>query len=270
MANGYPVATWRLILPPPADGATHMAVDEAIWEAVAEGRVPPTLRLYAWSPPCLSLGRNQPAATVNRRVLEERGYDLVRRPTGGQAVLHIDELTYSVALPLADPRARGDILESCARLSAGLVRALEILGVVGATARRRPHPPQARGPVCFETTADFEVAVGGRKLIGSAQRRGRGTLLQHGALPLWGDITRICPLLVPPADPQRVAARATTLEAVLGRRITWEKAAEAMTEGFAQALNLHLEPGGLTPEERQRAEQLRREKYASEEWTGRV
>lgn len=270
MANGYPVATWRLILSPPADGATHMAVDEAIWEAVAAGRAPPTLRLYAWSPPCLSLGRNQPITTVNRQALQERGYDLVRRPTGGQAVLHIDELTYSVVLPLADPRVQGDILESCARLSAGLVRALGILGVVGATARRRPHSRAARRPVCFETTADFEVAVDGRKLIGSAQRRGRGTLLQHGALPLWGDITRICPLLVPPADPRRVATRATTLEAALGHRVTWEEAAEAMTEGFAQALNLHLEPGGLTPEERLRAGQLRREKYANEEWTSLI
>ncbi|HEY74915.1 MAG TPA: lipoate--protein ligase family protein [Thermoflexia bacterium] len=270
MANRYPLATWRLVLSPPADGATHMAVDEAIWEAVAVGRAPPTLRLYSWSPPCLSLGRNQPVTTVNRQALRERGYDLVRRPTGGQAVLHIDELTYSVILPLSDPRAQGGILESCERLSAGLVRALEILGVAGAVARRRPHPPQARGPVCFETTADFEVAVGGRKLIGSAQRRGRGTLLQHGALPLWGDITRICPLLVPPADPQRVAARATTLEAVLSHRISWERAAEAMIEGFAQALNLRLEPDGLTPEERQRVEQLRQEKYASEGWTSLV
>ena len=270
MANRYPTATWRLVLSPPADGATHMAVDEAIWEAVAAGRVPPTLRLYAWSPPCLSLGRNQPVATVNRQALRERGYDLVRRPTGGQAVLHIDELTYSVVLPLSDPRARGGVLESCERLSAGLVRALEILGVKEAVARRRPHPPTARGPVCFETTADFEVAVGGRKLIGSAQRRGQGALLQHGALPLWGDITRICPLLVPPADPRRVAARATTLEGVLGRRIAWEAAAQATAEGFAQALNIRLEPGSLTPEERRRAEHLRREKYASEEWTGRI
>jgi len=270
MAHQYPPAIWRLILSPPADGATQMAVDEAIWQAVGAREAPPTLRLYAWSPPCLSLGRNQPVAAVNRQALRQRGYHLVRRPTGGQAVLHIDELTYSVVLPLSDPRARGGVLDSCERLSAGLIRALEILGVVGATARRRTASPPASGPVCFETTADFEVAVGGKKLIGSAQRRGRGVLLQHGALPLCGDVTRICFLLVPPADPRRVRARAITLEQAIGRPVPWREAAEAMIEGFAQALNLRLVLEGLTPKEKQTAERLRKQKYGSEKWTSLV
>ena len=103
----YPPATWRLLRSAPADGATNMAVDEAILRAVAAGRVPPTLRLYAWEPPCLSLGRAQAAADVDLGALRVAGgstelaevFDLVRRPTGGKAILHVDELTYSVVAP---------------------------------------------------------------------------------------------------------------------------------------------------------------------------
>lgn len=266
MAEQYPPARWRLVLSPAADGPTQMAVDEAIWEAVAEGTAPPTLRLYAWDPPCLSLGRHQPIDSVDLKAVARRGYGVVRRPTGGQAVLHIDELTYAVILPLSDPRARGGVLQSCERLSAGLLRAIQILGVRGAVAHRR-HSREVAGAVCFETPADFEIAVGGRKLIGSAQRRGRGTLLQHGAIPLSGDIARICSLLNPPADPQRVRSRATTLEQVLGRSITWAEAAAAVQRGFAEALNLELVPGELTEREKQRSRQLRDQRYATESWT---
>lgn len=257
---------WRLIRSGPADGPTQMAIDEAIWQGVAEGRVPPTLRLYAWEPPCLSLGRHQSADEVDRDALAAAGYGLVRRPTGGRAILHIDELTYSVAAPLTDPRVRGDVLTSCRRISQGLLAALALLGVRNAVAQeQRPSAPT--GPVCFETPGEFEIVVDGRKLIGSAQMRGRGALLQHGALPLTGDIARICPFLIPSADPARVRARAVTLSAVLGREVSWEEVAQAVADGFARALNLQLEPGELTPWEVESAQQLRQEKYASDTWT---
>lgn len=265
----YPHATWRLIYTAPADGPFQMAVDEAIWQAVAGGRSLPTLRLYAWEPPCLSLGRHQSVREVNREALRAAGYGLVRRPTGGRAILHTDELTYSVAAPLRDPRVRGDVLTSCEQLSQGLLEALRLLGIGNAAAHQSKQHLPAAGPVCFEAPALFEITVGGRKLVGSAQMRGRGALLQHGAVPLWGDIARICPFLIPPADPLRVRARATTLEAVLGRRVSWEEAAEAMAEGFARALNLRLEPGGLTAWEQEVARRLQEEKYGAEEWTGR-
>lgn len=266
MTRGDAPLAWRLIYFPPADGPTQMAVDEAIWRGVGEGRVPPTMRLYAWEPPCLSLGRHQSADEVNRDALAAAGYGLVRRPTGGRAILHIDEVTYSVALPLTHLLARGDVTESCRRISAGLLAALEILGVPQADTHRQKPPPPA-GPVCFEQPGAFEVIVGGRKLIGSAQARGKGALLQHGAIPLTGDIARICAFLRAPAAPARVRARATTLAEVLGREVSWEEAARAVAEGFARALELRLEPGELTPWEMETAHQLRREKYAAEEWT---
>jgi lipoate-protein ligase A len=268
--NRYPPATWRLFRSAPADGATNMALDEAILRAVAAGRVPPTLRLYAWEPACLSLGRAQPLADVDLQAVRAAGFDLVRRPTGGKAILHVDELTYSAVAPQEDPRVAGGIVESYRRLSAGLVYGLEQLDVTGLVADQRAGDRRLEGPVCFEVPSDYEITVGGRKLVGSAQMRTHGVVLQHGALPLYGDIARICPLLSAHPDPARVRARATTVEEALGRSVTWDEAAGALAAGFARALSLRLEPGGLTDEERGWADELRVERYATDEWTRRV
>ncbi|RLC86950.1 MAG: hypothetical protein DRI79_09275, partial [Chloroflexi bacterium] len=181
-----------------------MAVDEAILRAVAAGLVPPTLRLYAWEPPCLSLGRAQPLADVDREAVQAAGFNLVRRPTGGRAILHVDELTYSVVAPQGEPRVTGGIVESYRRLSAGLVHGLERLGMAGLVAdRRAPPSPTGRGGtgVCFEVPSDYEITAGGRKLVGSAQMRAQSVVLQHGAVPLHGDIARICSLLASRPDP---------------------------------------------------------------------
>jgi lipoate-protein ligase A len=194
----------------------------------------------------------------------------VRRPTGGRAILHVDELTYSVVAPLEEPRVDGGIVESYRRLSAGLVRGLERLGIAGLVADRRVGNRHPEGPVCFEVPADYEITVGGRKLVGSAQMRVRRGVLQHGALPLHGDVARICPLLTARPDPARVRARATTVEEALGRPVTWDDAAGAVAAGFAEALNLRLEPGTLTDEERAWAEELRAGRYAADAWTRRV
>ena len=278
MKDDYPPASWRLIRSAQADGATNMAMDEAILRAVVNGQVPPTLRLYAWEPPCLSLGRSQKVADVDLDALRAVGYDLVRRPTGGKAILHVDELTYSVVVPQDDPRMAGGIVGSYRRLSVGLVRGLERLSVTGLVADQQAESRRLEGPVCFEVPSDYEITVGGRKLVGSAQMRSQGVVLQHGALPLWGDITRICSLLVARPDPAKMRARATTVEQTLRgadptqveRPVTWAQAAEALAEGFGEALNLGLEPGLLTAQERDWMEELRAERYATREWTHNV
>ena len=266
----YPLAIWRLLRSALADGATNMAVDEAILRAVAAELVPPTLRLYAWEPACLSLGRAQPLADVDLQALRTAGFGLVRRPTGGQAILHADELTYSVVAPQGESRVAGGIVESYRRLSAGLVHGLRRLGVVDLVANQRVGNRHPEGPICFEVPSDYEITVGGRKLVGSAQMRAQGVVLQHGALPLYGDVARICPLLSAHPDPARVRARAATVEEALGRPVTWDELVDALAAGFAQALNLRLEPGMLTDEERAWAEELRAERYAAGEWTRRV
>jgi lipoate-protein ligase A len=247
-----------------------MAEDEAILRAVTAGQVLPTLRFYAWEPACLSLGRTQKVADVDLDAVRAAGFGLVRRPTGGKAILHADELTYSVTAPEAEPRVAGSIVGSYRHLSAGLVRGLELLGVRTLVVDRRVENCRPGGPVCFEVPSDYEITVGGRKLVGSAQMRARSAVLQHGTLPLYGDISRICPLLVAHPDAARVRARATTIREALGRPVTWGEVADALAEGFAEALNLCLEPGTLTDEERAWVKELRAKKYATDEWTYRV
>lgn len=255
-----------------------MAVDEAILEAAGQGFVPPTLRLYAWNPPCLSLGYAQPVSDADPAALTQHGWDIVRRPTGGRAILHTDELTYSVSAPLSEPRVAGNVLESYQRLAQALLQALHHLAVPAETEEKYnlPQGSDPKGPVCFEVPSNWEITVDGKKLIGSAQVRRKVGVLQHGSLPLAGDLTRITNALFFPHEDARaeaairLLARATTIEAALGKTITWQQAAEAMTAAFAQMLNLNLIQGELTAAEIAHANQLVEEKYARPDWTARV
>lgn len=268
----YARATWRLIVDAEADGPSNMAVDEAILRAVAAGSRPPTLRFYGWSPPCLSLGRNQPLADADLAACRAEGIDVVRRPSGGQAVLHADELTYSAILMQTDPRSEGGVLEAYRRISDGLLLGLEALGVAAVQAVGQRGGEHATTPICFETPSEYEVTVGGRKLVGSAQWRSRGGVLQHGSLPLSGDLTRIVRYVVM-EDGERegkrrlLRGRVVTLEEAAGQRFTFQDGVEALAKGLAQALNLDLVQEPLSDEERASARALRQSRYVAEDWT---
>lgn len=247
-----------------------MAVDEAILRGVAEGSSPPTLRFFAWQPACLSLGQAQPVGDVDFEACRAAGVDVVRRPTGGRAILHTDELTYSVTVREDEPRVHGGIVESYRRLSEGLLAGLIRLGLPAQQVERPDGHDRDQGPVCFEAPSNYEIVFGGRKLIGSAQVRKSGAILQHGSLPLVGDIARICDVLAARPDRDRVHTRATTVEQAIGRSVTFDEAACALSRGFAEALILDLQPGELTSREQAWIDELRREKYGSGSWTRRI
>ena len=259
-----------------------MAIDEAILHALADGVGCPTLRFYQWDPPCLSLGYNQRYTEVDEAACVRLAYTWVRRPTGGRAILHTDELTYSVIAPAGDPRVEGGIVESYRRLSTGLLTGLRALGAdVFQAQTEKVLNSQKRG-VCFDTPSNYEITVGGKKLIGSAQVRRRGMVLQHGTLPLTGDLDRIFACLhvdEPGSEGKSVSAdwgkewllaRACTLEQALGREVSFDEAADALAQGFASALDLRLELADLNQHERTLVERLRREQYASDDWNRRV
>lgn len=265
---------WRVIFHQPLDGATNMAIDQAIMEAVGTGTVPPTLRFYAWSPACLSLGYAQHADEVDLKRLDDAGWDIVRRPTGGKAILHTDELTYSISAPDTHPIMRGGILESYQRISEALLAGLSLLQV-DAMMTSKEAAGRAEGPVCFEVPSNFEVTSGGRKLIGSAQVRRQKTVLQHGTIPLYGDVARICDVLVYENEVIRdwaraqVRERAITLEEALGRRVSWQATADALSRGFQERFNIRLVPGDLSDEESLQAKTLSVTTYAESAWTQR-
>lgn len=255
-----------------------MAVDEAILEAIGRDEVKPTLRLYAWDPPCLSLGYAQPFSDVDMHRVEQNGWHVVRRITGGRAILHTDELTYSVIGPQNEPRLLGSVIESYRRLSQALMQALEFLGLSVKAAPKAedvPNSPNAE-PICFEVPSHYEITAGGKKLIGSAQARKKAGVLQHGTLPLTGDLTRITKVLSFENENLREQAgirlleRATTVASISGKYISWDEAASAFSEAFKTALNLNFEITGLTPNEIKRADQIVKEKYTHPNWTKRI
>ncbi len=255
-----------------------MAVDESVLEHIYRGESIPTLRLYAWDPPCLSLGHAQPFSDVDLTRLKQHGWDIVRRATGGRAILHTDELTYSVTAPADEPRVAGTVLESYNRLAAALLSAVQALSLPVEIKEHASEPVlQNLNPVCFEVPSSYEItANGGKKLIGSAQARKKEGVLQHGSLPLTGDLTRICDVLVFKDEIARADAahrlldRATTVESVLGRVVDWEMAARAFVRAFEAQLGIKFELGKLSASESRRAEQLVHEKYDHPSWTERV
>ena len=274
----YEYATWRLLITPPDTGAWNMAVDEALLSSIYQGLSPATLRLYAWEPACLSLGYAQPIRDADLARLDERGWGIVRRPTGGRAILHMDELTYSVIAPNDEPRLLGGVLQSYQSISHALLHALQSLGIPAQASEKAdpPDPSSLTGLVCFEVPSPYEIIAAGKKLIGSAQARKREGVLQHGSLPLHGDLTRITQVLSYENEQERKLAaarlleRAATVAQILGEGLAWEIASQAFVESFSSVLNLKLQPQGLSTLESAAAEQLVAEKYSYLAWTKRV
>lgn len=253
-----------------------MAADEAILEHIHRGEAPATLRLYSWNPPCLSLGYAQSFKDVDVERLHAHGWEVVRRVTGGRAILHTDELTYSVTGSADEPVLAGGVLESYNRLAQALLFAVRELSVpVEMKEYEDGHTQQNLNPVCFEVPSTYEITVDGKKLIGSAQARKKEGVLQHGSLPLTGDLSRICDVLIFENEAerqnakQRLLARATTIQSVLGVDVAWERAAQSLVRGFEAQLGIRFERGGMSASEIQRTEELVKEKYAHPSWTER-
>jgi lipoyl(octanoyl) transferase len=208
----------------PRAGWLNMAIDRALLERAAAGEA--WLRLYAWSPACLSFGRHEPAARrYDRARIEGLGLDVVRRPTGGRAVWHAGELTYAVAAPAT---AFGTLREAYGEIHRVIRNALRAFGVPAELAPARSAIRPDAG-ACFAAPAGGEVIVGDNKLVGSAQLREDGALLQHGSILLADDQAMVARLTSgdPPAD------RSAPLARLLGRRVRWEEAAEAVTSAAA-------------------------------------
>ena len=212
---------WSLLLTPPLAGSENMAIDEALLERAAQTRAA-VFRVYTWSEPTLSFGRNQTARGIyDPARARARGIGVVRRPTGGRALLHHREITYSMTAPIV---TAGSFRESYARINRLLVDGLRRLGVAVdvASPRERSLPPSAAP--CFERPATGELVVGGRKLVGSAQWRNDGAMLQHGSILVEDDQSLVSSL----ADAVALPQPAATLTESLGRAPTTSEVASAL------------------------------------------
>lgn len=245
---------WRLVLLD-GDGPFNMGLDEAILNSVSRGESPPTLRLYAFRPSAVTIGRFQRVReSVDLDVARRLGVPVVRRITGGGSVYHDEfgEVTYSVAAPVG--LFPGSILDSYRVICSGLVKAL---GVLGLEAQFVPVN---------------DVVVNGKKISGSAQVRRAGALLQHGTLMYATDLDTLASLLRAPREKleshgvSSIRERVTTVSVEFGRRVSRGEVQEAMLKGFEEALGAEFERGEPTDREMVEAERLARERYGSDEW----
>ncbi|MDP3177247.1 MAG: lipoate--protein ligase family protein [Spirochaetaceae bacterium] len=240
-----------------------MGVDEAILHAVADGRSPPTLRFYRWSPPCVTIGYFQSMeAEVDLEACRAAGVGAIRRLTGGGAVFHDAEVTYSVVVPEGGPLSPPDILESYRRICAGLVEGLAELGIEAA----------------FSPIND--IAVGGKKVSGNAQTRKSGCLLQHGTVLMAVDLERMFSVLKVPSEKLKgkliegAKARVTSLGAILGREVAYEETVRALVAGFSRAWGrspslpegIVLAPGELSDRESEEARGLAAGRFSDPAW----
>lgn len=258
-----PPARWRVLVSPARSGAENMALDHAVAAHLRSGHG--VLRVYRWSPPTVSFGRNEPSRGLyDREVAAREGLEFVRRPTGGRAVLHHEELTYAVAAPV---RAWGGLRGAYRTINRGLVAALRRLGAPARLAdpEGAPPPDPSAGP-CFARAVTGEVVAGGRKLVGSAQARFGRVLLQHGSLPLSGSQDAL----------SRIGAAATagagappgTLRSLLGSVPPRKALVDALVEGLSEVLGGRWRRGNPTPAERDGSVELA-DRYASDRWTWR-
>lgn len=255
-----------------------MAVDEAILNAHSRGQVPPTVRFFGWNPATLSIGYFQRAKQeVDFDALHAKGLGFVRRPTGGRAVLHDRELTYSVVVSESHPMMPSSVNESYRVLSMGLLEGFRELGfqaeMVSLADESEKKKFESMGSAaCFDSPSWYELVVEGRKVVGSAQVRQQHTILQHGSILLDLDVDLLFSVLSFSSERTRdrmirmFRDKAVSMRDISGRLVSYQEAAEAFTAGFARGLGVQLQPGELTPEERELAEQLVREKYGTENW----
>lgn len=251
---------WRLLLTPPMDGPDNMALDLALMQR-ARRTGESVLRAYSWSKPTLSFGRNQRVAgAYDARRIEQAGLDVVRRPTGGRALLHHHEITYSVTSPATDT-----LNGSYAGINALLINALAALGVPVTEFEASARSPAPGAAPCFAEPATGELVVNGRKLVGSAQWRDDGAILQHGSILVDDDQASIAALL---REDAATTSAPATLRALLGRAPTVEEVGERLGD----AVRLLADPDArwmeLAVEEQSLAAEIAT-RYRDAAWTWR-
>ncbi|MBU1027336.1 MAG: lipoate--protein ligase family protein [Candidatus Margulisbacteria bacterium] len=241
------MAAWRLIKTPKLSGLTNMQTDLKMFHDFEAGLISSTLRIYSWKPKCISYGYAQ---KVDRLIAlrqssgqggseaQKRDWDIVKRPTGGGIVFHNEaEVTYSLITELDNPKLPKGLVPSYKKLSEAIVHALNLFNINSELKpTQEPANPPTRNSLCFSYPAEYEVVVDGRKIVGSAQKRGKRTLLQQGSIFVRNTSEDDFSLLKQPNQ----AYNAVSVEEVLGRTVGFEELYEALVVGFCETLKIEL------------------------------
>lgn len=275
---------WRFIHTGNRSPAENMAIDEAMLTAQQKGLVPPTVRFYGWNPASVSIGYFQQSKEIDFGALRERGLGFVRRATGGRAVLHENELTYSLVVSENYPGIPASVTEAYRVLSMGLLLGFRKLGLdarmtgldAPADNGAASSPGGRMSAACFDSPSKYELIVEGRKIAGSAQMRSKGVILQHGSILLELDADTLFDVLRfrEPSDKCRMKKvferKAVAINSCLRHKglpiATMRDLEQSFRSGFSAGLGTDLVTGELTEYETELARRLAQEKYAADSW----
>lgn len=264
--------TWRLIPFACHDAFENMAIDEAVVRCHSEERAP-TLRFYGWERESVSVGYFQDTEReLNCRFCQQHHIDVVRRPTGGKAVLHGSDLTYAVVASASDALFSSHVLETYRIISECIIRGLEKAGISASLVQEgRPVPPGGGDCCCFAVPVQHELCVGERKICGSAQVRVRSAFLQHGSIPMDFDCARSRMIMELHRQgrekrPDTLVRSVTSVNEQLEEGIGIEVLCDHLAGGFEEYMNIGLIPGELQSDEQRLKEELLRTKYSRPHW----
>lgn len=271
-------AKWYFINSGPCSPSYNMALDEALLDLHSQGAIPPVIRFYEWNPATLSIGYFQSAEKdIDLEMLKEQKLGFVRRPTGGRAVLHESELTYSIIVTEQYPEMPATVTEAYRVLSEGLLLGFQNLGLdayfsIPDTEEKQADLKKPKSAVCFDAPSWYELVVEGKKVAGSAQTRQKGVILQHGAILLDLDEEKLLSVFKfssPEAKEkmrQKLPEKAVAINRLTDKEITITQCIEAFKKGFEEALEIELIPYQLTEEQLQYVKMLEETKYSNDEW----
>ena len=249
---------WRLLKTEGNAGAVNMAIDKAVLVSNSNNKVPPTVRFYTWKPPTISIGYFQSLKEeVHLNNCKEFGVDYVRRITGGGAVFHEEELTYSIVISESHPQIPKNIMESYGRICGAVIKGLKNMGIES------------------EYKPINDIITSGKKISGNAQTRKMKTVLQHGTVLTDVDVDKMFSLLKVPNEKIKdkliadVKDRVTSIRHVLGRRIPFDDVAKAMKKGFEEEFNVELFEGTLADEEVDLSKKFEKECFSARDWNHR-
>jgi lipoyl(octanoyl) transferase len=269
---------WRFIDTGVASPAMNMAIDEAILTIHSKGKSLPTLRFYTWNPATLSIGYFQKAKQeLDFDQINRYGLGFVRRPTGGRAVLHDKELTYSVIVGENYPGMPTQVNEAYRVISNGLLKGFQRLGfhaemVSLASEEEKAKYASLGSSACFDSPSWYELVVEGKKVAGSAQTRQKSVILQHGSILLDWDVDMLFDVLRFSSERLKERMKKSFLEKAVAinllgeRKVSLGEAKEAFFHGFAEGLGIELVPDTLSEEEMELARELAETRYEKDEW----
>lgn len=265
--------TWALLDSGHHDAAINMAIDEALLEWHSEEKIPPTIRFYGWKNPTLTVGHFQNVEkTIDFEGIKKHRCEFVRRLTGGSAVLHDDELTYSIVVRESHPKIPQSVNKAYYVLAQGLLEGYRLLGIDADFAIPERELFKERSAVCFEVPAIYEMVVDGKKVSGNAQTRKLGVLLQHGSIPLSFDADMLFDLFKFSSEKFRERKRkafvqkAISINDITETKHTYDSVKEAFLAGFKKSLNIRTETMELTEEQWKYIHYLADTKYRTDSW----